>query len=1357
MHHVSRFTFHVSRFTPHASRSQRGVALIVTLLLLSIITFMTVTFLVVSRSQKGSVVTETDQAIARLAADTALERAKAELLAGIMGSTNEFNYGLLVSTNYINSAGFISGNTSPYNASYNYPNGAPLNLNDFLQNVANLLYNPRPPVFFVTNALTRSNEFRFYLDLNRNRLYDPNGLQPEIVRDPLGALGFYDLRTGQFVQYQWPPPANIVSNLFIGDPDWIGSLERPEITHSADNKFVNRYAYIAIPAGNALDVNAIHNYAKWSLARTTPSLTSGDGFLRDQGVGTWEMNLAAFLVDLNTNLWPGPEQITPLHYEYFWTNTSVANNGSAFDDAVAFMRYRYATNWHALASISSLFTNYGRSAFLRDGIDGYSATVMFNASGFSKDPDGNPIDLTAFPWPGGDNPNHFYTTQDLFDNSKTASMLSPGVPSFIDRLKMAGTNNDSYNRNTYYRLLSQLGTDSAPEPPGKLNLNYRNVDDNGNVVPGMATNFISWTPEQFFTNAAIRLLANAGYTAGVGPTNLLFIDNRGVTHLQIQIWPTNFYTPSVHRLLQLAANIYDASTNRVIKNEVMTNLPSVFRPMFNYANRRQVFITGYQEVQDASVFLKQRVLDLTLPGDRNHIGRTGDEMLWGVPLVIGAKKGLPNFNKFTVQTQVQVTRKLQFHRPGTSITEKVNELDQMFVVGITNFYGIQAWNSYATPFPRSLRMVVIPDMFVALTNTDKAGSQITGKSALPVVATNIPANAWAAYNPGAAGAGSASFITLLASGPGIPFTNYTVFSTATYLVNSNTFVPLTGVFERTLNTTNLYIPHWRLNVRNRIRFALVDTSLNRLVDYVNLDGTEEPVDLTDALMHENNGALSYDPNSTTYTPSGSDGSLWCTKRLGGVNINTAPTFGVMNQIQASLGLTSPDWKNAKNDFPAGMNQAEAIAFFKGQFTPGYLRQSNTFNAPYVPFRNVYKVSDWQANDPLVHYTIGDLKNLISTNGYLLGSLDAKYLPINSLLQVNERYEPWGGNPRLSAPVNAPLYELRVKDPVANRQGRSDHWDFPTNKFPNVGWLGRVHRGTPWQTVYLKSPSIDLPTWQKWTGNGLRITNFGQLSTNILALYVPRTYYTGTSNEIGTGLEAYLSMPTNDWHVLDLFTTALNDNATRGQLSINQTNLAAWSAVLSGVVVLTNTAWTNAAGDALIDANRNPIPTPMTVQPAGFYNATTPLISWPPVARIVNAINFRRANTNLALPVFPNRSFQSLGDILAVPELTVASPFLNTNIQPGNVNYALTDAACERIPQQILGLLKCDHTPRFVVYSFGQALKPADRSLVTSGAFSRLCTNYQVMAEAATRAVVRIDGAPTNAHIVIESFNVLPPD
>ena len=55
-----------------------------------------------------------------------------------------------------------------------------------------------------------------------------------------------------------------LSNFFVGDPEWIGSLERPEFAHSADNKFVNRYAYIAVPAGNTLDINYIHNQAETS-------------------------------------------------------------------------------------------------------------------------------------------------------------------------------------------------------------------------------------------------------------------------------------------------------------------------------------------------------------------------------------------------------------------------------------------------------------------------------------------------------------------------------------------------------------------------------------------------------------------------------------------------------------------------------------------------------------------------------------------------------------------------------------------------------------------------------------------------------------------------------------------------------------------------------------------------------------------------------------------------------------------------------------------------------------------------------------------------------------------------------------
>src|ERR1039458_4365533 len=123
-HHASRLPFHASRSTLHSPRatrpSERGVALVITLVLLTVITFMAVTFLVVSSSQHGSVTTETEQATARLAADTARERAIAQLLAPIMAWTNEFNYGLLVSTNYINPAGFTNGVGNPLNVNYDF-------------------------------------------------------------------------------------------------------------------------------------------------------------------------------------------------------------------------------------------------------------------------------------------------------------------------------------------------------------------------------------------------------------------------------------------------------------------------------------------------------------------------------------------------------------------------------------------------------------------------------------------------------------------------------------------------------------------------------------------------------------------------------------------------------------------------------------------------------------------------------------------------------------------------------------------------------------------------------------------------------------------------------------------------------------------------------------------------------------------------------------------------------------------------------------------------------------------------------------------------------------------------------------
>ena len=132
-----------------------------------------------------------------------------------------------------------------------------------------------------------------------------------------------------------------------------------------------------------------------------------------------------------------------------------------------------------------------------------------------------------------------------------------------------------------------------------------------------------------------------------------------------------------------------------------------------------------------------------------------------------------------------------------------------------------------------------------------------------------------------------------------------------------------------------------------------------------------------------------------------------------------------------------------------------------------------------------------------------------------------------------------------------------------------------------------------------------------------------------------------------------------------------------------------------------------------------------------------------------------------------RTFRRLGDILEVEELTVMSPFLDRT-EFKYPEWGVNDAAMERIPQQILSLLKVGD-PRFVVYAFGQALRPAEQSILTSGNYVGMCTNYQITGEAVTRTVLQIRGTagqdvPDDPYInapgprpVIETFNILRSD
>ena len=107
--------------------------------------------------------------------------------------------------------------------------------------------------------------------------------------------------------------------------------------HSGSNRFIARYAFLVVPAGRTLDINFIHNNARAVAARQPFNM----GFSRNQGVGSWEINLAAFFRDLNTNYWLGDSPAIPVGYHYRPTNFFVPSaSGTAFQDALSILTNR---------------------------------------------------------------------------------------------------------------------------------------------------------------------------------------------------------------------------------------------------------------------------------------------------------------------------------------------------------------------------------------------------------------------------------------------------------------------------------------------------------------------------------------------------------------------------------------------------------------------------------------------------------------------------------------------------------------------------------------------------------------------------------------------------------------------------------------------------------------------------------------------------------------------------------------------------------------------------------------------------------------------------------------------------------
>ena len=91
---------------------------------------------------------------------------------------------------------------------------------------------------------------------------------------------------------------------------------------------------------------------------------------------------------------------------------------------------------------------------------------------------------------------------------------------------------------------------------------------------------------------------------------------------------------------------------------------------------------------------------------------------------------------------------------------------------------------------------------------------------------------------------------------------------------------------------------------------------------------------------------------------------------------------------------------------------------------------------------------------------------------------------------------------------------------------------------------------------------------------------------------------------------------------------------------------------------------------------------------------------------------------------------------------------------------------EWLPQQAMSLLRVSSVPRYVIYGYGQSLRPAQGATYSgAGSLFGLVTNYQVMAESAVRAVVQVhpqvtatvNGYVTNYTTTVESYDILPPN
>lgn len=682
---------------------------------------------------------------------------------------------------------------------------------------------------------------------------------------------------------------------------------------------------------------------------------------------------------------------------------------------------------------------------------------------------------------------------------------------------------------------------------------------------------------------------------------------------QIQIHPTNKYSPAIHRVLQVAANLWE--TTRDGTNQ----FPTVFRPRFTVTNNA-VFLSGHVLVTNKSEVDALPLLDLTTATNvAAQIPPSGDALVFGVPLVIGARKGVPNFNELAAELLFSISRKLQVRKVGDVIVET----NQAFVMEVTMPIGVEFWNSYATNYNQPVSIFVTNyttmsltnDLGVSFTKEIVAGDQVLGT------------NDWRGYKA-LTSRDPKSFITMLR-------TNLALLPPVQYMPNlgaAGFYATNANVWDK---SQQLLMPRWGIAITNCLCAIIVAEPGKEIIDQVVLSGMNYVTNLTDIVASM--AALSDAQFGDNGGTPGAFKQLWITNQLG---VLLSGRSGAAQQINISVGAVPLQgaWNFYGSFSPSPPTQA-IVNFNYFMFT------ANTSGIATVPFTPVLQFRvplSWQANDPLVHSFASELYDR-ERSGIVVLIDPAQQTLVGQLPGLgakNVRYQPW---PIDSASLIPDAYNPALKDPLVRA---SDDWSFPTGQPLALEYLGRVHRGTPWQTLYLKSsdmgltnPVVSLALWMS------DVTESGGP--------VRWSSWTGGPTEQG-----FYTRPVRDRSFIAAMATLLVTNHPTQLLSINSADVSQWRAVLDGLTVLTNTS----------------VFTPT-------YDTLTLNSNSAQVADLIQGVSATRAGQ-------PNHAFHSLGDMLATPELSLSSPWLDRSGQ-NQLTRSITDEAYEKLPSQLLSLVRAD--------------------------------------------------------------------